>query len=117
MRIEPKSDYLVLRKPTPQEMPLVLSSGGLELPTHEIMKRLTFGVVVAAGPGFEEENGTLRPMRAKVGDVVVCQPKCGEFGVVHDGDIAIMVRDAAVAGIVISAPVVEEVSPGAPDLI
>lgn len=66
MSLEPLRDQLVLQEILPNEQ----TPGGLFLPEQAREKTQT-AIVMAVGPGRPLENGTVRPMSLKPGDVVM----------------------------------------------
>ena len=62
-------------------------------------KNRTQGRVVAAGDGHVLENGHLRPLTVKVGDLVMFDPRAG-YEINVDGESLLMFRESDLLGII-----------------
>lgn len=69
------------------------------------------GDVLAVGPGHRMENGTLVPMRLKVGDVVLLNGRGGVPVLLPESGITVwFLRENEVLALVENAPVTEKVN-------
>lgn len=77
--------------------PLTKTKGGILLPEANAEK-LSFGVVVAVGPGRYLENGNLRPVLVKEGDTVLLPEYGGSKVTLGDEQEYYVYRDDDIVG-------------------
>lgn len=84
MNIKPLYDR-VLIEPIQEEK----TQGGIIIP-DTAKDKPSKGKVVAIGVGYRSDDGTIKPLTVKVGDVVVYSKWGGSEVKVHDKDLTIM---------------------------
>lgn len=90
MGIEPLQDRVIV-KAVPDD---TMSAGGIILPANRDKEMQAKGVVVAVGPGKQNDDGTRAPMSLKEGDVVLYNRVAGtevfigadKFRVIREAD-------------------------------
>lgn len=94
MKIRPLHDRILVRRKKEEEV----TKGGIIIPDMAKEKPLE-GKVVAAGQGRILENGSVRPLAVKPGDLILFGKYSGtemEF----EGDKLLMVREEDILGII-----------------
>ena len=94
MKIRPLRDRVVVRRKEEEQT----SAGGIVLP-GSAKEKPNQGVVVAVGDGAVLENGDVRPMVLKVGDVVIFGQYSGNT-VKIDGEELVIMSESEVYGVV-----------------
>jgi chaperonin GroES len=94
MKIRPLYDRVVVRRKEEEQK----SAGGIVLP-GSAKEKPNQGEVVAVGQGKVLENGEVRPLSVKVGDLVVFGPYAGN-NIKIDGDELIMLSETEIFGII-----------------
>jgi chaperonin GroES len=94
MSFRPLHDRVLL-KPVEQD---AKTKGGIIIPDTAKEKPVQ-GKVIAVGPGARDENGKLRPLDVKVGDIVL-YGKWSGTEVVVDGEDVLIVKESDIMGIV-----------------
>ncbi|TNF34099.1 MAG: co-chaperone GroES [Gammaproteobacteria bacterium] len=85
MKIRPLYDRVVVKRKEQEEK----SSGGIIL-TGGAKEKPTQGEVIAVGTGAVSENGSVRPMSVKVGDVVLFGQYSGNTVKVGNEEVVIL---------------------------
>lgn len=85
MSFSPISDGLLVRPDDPETM----SRGGIALVSGEKCGT-AWGVVLALGPGFRQENGSLRAFQVRVGDRVAYGRYSGEMVKVNGEELRVV---------------------------
>ena len=93
MSFRPLHDRVLL-KPVEQD---AKTKGGIIIPDTAKEKPVQ-GKVIAVGPGARDENGKLRPLDVKVGDIVL-YGKWSGTEVVVDGEDVLIVKESDIMGI------------------
>jgi chaperonin GroES len=94
MKIRPLRDRVVVRRKEEEQT----SAGGIVLP-GSAKEKPNQGVVVAVGDGAVLENGDVRPMVLKKGDVVIFGQYSGNT-VKIDGEELVIMNESEVYGVV-----------------
>lgn len=94
MKIRPLRDRVVVRRKEEEQT----SAGGIVLP-GSAKEKPNQGIVVAVGDGAVLENGDVRPMVLKVGDVVIFGQYSGN-AVKIDGEELVIMSESEVYGVV-----------------
>jgi len=94
MKIRPLRDRVVVRRKEEEQT----SAGGIVLP-GSAKEKPNQGVVVAVGDGAVLENGEVRPMVLKKGDVVIFGQYSGNT-VKIDGEELVIMNESEVYGVV-----------------
>ena len=94
MKIRPLQDRVVVRRTEEEQK----SAGGIVLPDSATEKPAQ-GEVLAVGPGRLLENGDVRPVDVKVGDVVVFG-KYASNTVKIDGEELLILSESEIYGVV-----------------
>lgn len=95
MKIRPLHDRLVVRRKEEEEK----TAGGIVLP-GSAKEKPNQGEVVAAGNGRVLDNGEVRPLDVKVGDVVVFGKYAGSDTIEIDGEELVILSESDVKAIV-----------------
>ncbi|GAB1261107.1 co-chaperone GroES [Aurantivibrio plasticivorans] len=95
MKIRPLHDRVVVRRKEEQET----SAGGILLP-GSAKEKPNEGEVVAVGSGRVLDNGEVRPVDVKVGDVVVFGKYAGSDTIEVDGEELIILSESDIKAIV-----------------
>ena len=93
MKIRPIHDQIVVRRAEAESM----SKGGIIIPENA-KRKSRHGEVLAVGSGRYLENGTLRPLDIKVGDVVYFRGVNGQE-IEIEGEKLVMLREDEVEAI------------------
>lgn len=88
MRFQPTSDNVFIQQRKPEEV----SPGGIYIPPTA-QEKTAEGVVIAVGPGKLREDGSVIPMRMKVGAQVLFSKYGGTEIKIGGEDILIMRED------------------------
>ena len=102
MNVKPLNDHVFIRKLKHEEK----HSSGLFMPSQE-EKAQHKAEVLAVGDGKEFDNGTVRPLKVKVGDIVLVTEWHGAK-LTLDQELYYMVREEHIFGVVLPE---EEVTP------
>jgi len=94
MKIRPLHDRVILKRVEEEQV----SRGGIIIPDTAKEKPIK-GKVVAAGPGRRLENGEVRALTVKEGDVVLFS-KYGGTDVKIDGEDHLILREDDILGII-----------------
>ena len=94
MSFRPLHDRVLL-KPVEQD---AKTKGGIIIPDTAKEKPVQ-GKVIAVGPGARDEDGKLRPLDVKVGDIVL-YGKWSGTEVVVDGEDVLIVKESDIMGII-----------------
>ena len=94
MKIRPLQDRVVVRRTEEEHNP----AGGIVLPDSATEKPAQ-GKVLAVGPGRPLDNGEVRPVDVKVGDVVVFG-KYASNTVKIDGEELLILSESEIYGVV-----------------
>lgn len=95
MKIRPLHDRVVVRRKEQEET----TSGGIVLP-GSAKEKPNQGEVVAIGSGRVLDNGEVRPVDLKVGDVVVFGKYAGSDTIDVDGEELIIVSESDIKAVV-----------------
>ncbi|GAB1256587.1 co-chaperone GroES [Aurantivibrio plasticivorans] len=95
MKIRPLHDRVVVRRKEEQET----SAGGILLP-GSAKEKPNEGEVVAVGSGRVLDNGEVRPVDVKVGDVVVFGKYAGSDTIEVDGEELIILSESDIKAVV-----------------
>ena len=95
MHVQPLGDRVVV-KPKPRE---AKTKGGIFLPDTASKERPMQGDVIAVGPGRRADNGTIVPMRVRVGQQVLFAKYAGTEFKVDDQEFLIL-QEKDVLGII-----------------
>jgi chaperonin GroES len=95
MKIRPLHDRVVVRRKEEQET----SAGGILLP-GSAKEKPNQGEVVAVGSGRVLDNGELRAVDVKVGDVVVFGKYAGSDTIEVDGDELIILSESDIKAVI-----------------
>jgi chaperonin GroES len=93
MKLRPLHDRVLLKR---QEAPET-TAGGLFIP-DKAKEKPTYAEVIAVGAGKLLENGSIRPLDVKVGDVVLISKYSG-VEVKLDGEDYVLLREEELVGI------------------
>lgn len=85
MKIRPLHDRVVVRRKEEEEK----TAGGIVLPGNA-KEKPSQGEVIAVGNGRVQDNGEVRPLAVKVGDVVVFGQYAGNTVKIDGEDLLIM---------------------------
>lgn len=85
MKIRPLHDRVVVRRKEEEEK----TAGGIVLPGNA-KEKPSQGEVIAVGNGRVQDNGEVRPLAVKVGDVVVFGQYAGNIVKIDGEDLLIM---------------------------
>ena len=102
MSFRPLHDRVLL-KPVEQD---AKTKGGIIIPDTAKEKPVQ-GKVIAVGPGARDENGKLRPLDVKVGDIVL-YGKWSGTEVKVDGEDLLIVKESDVMGVIEDAKAVRK---------
>ena len=94
MPFTPLYDRVLLRRQEEQ----TTSPGGIVLPGAS-KEKSNIGTIVATGAGRVMDNGELRPLTVKVGDLVAFGPYSGSNTVKVDGEDLLVVAESEILGI------------------
>jgi chaperonin GroES len=94
MKIRPLRDRVVVRRKEEEK----LSSGGIVLP-GSAKEKPNQGEVIAVGDGAVLENGDVRPVALKIGDVVIFGQYSGNV-VKIDGEELVIMSESEIYGVV-----------------
>jgi chaperonin GroES len=95
MNIRPLYDRVVVRR----KEEVTTSAGGIVLP-GSAKEKPNQGEVVAVGEGKILDNGDLRPLAVKVGDVVVFGQYAGSNTIEMDGEELIIMGESEIYGVI-----------------
>lgn len=95
MKIRPLHDRVVVRRKEEQET----SAGGILLP-GSAKEKPNQGEVVAVGNGRVLDNGEVRAVDVKVGDVVVFGKYAGSDTIEVDGDELIILNESDIKAVI-----------------
>jgi chaperonin GroES len=95
MKIRPLHDRVVVRRKEEQEK----TAGGILLP-GSAKEKPNQGEVVAIGTGRVLDNGEVRPIDVKVGDVVVFGKYAGSDTIDVDGEELIILSESDIKAVV-----------------
>lgn len=95
MKIRPLHDRVVVRRKEEQET----SAGGILLP-GSAKEKPNEGEVIAVGNGRILDNGEVRPVDVKVGDVVVFGKYAGSDTIEVDGEELIILGESDIKAVV-----------------
>lgn len=93
MKIKPLHDRVIVKRVDEEQV----SRGGIIIPDSAKEKPMR-GEVLAVGPGRRLENGEIRPLTVKEGDVVLFS-KYGGTDVKIDGEDHLIMREDDILGI------------------
>lgn len=118
LKIIPKQDRVVVRQLPREE----ITKGGIFIPKTAVEQNRGFfrGTVVAVGPGKVDEKGTLVPIQAQIGQVVMFGQYSGLEVILEDDNneqVSFMVvRDGDIVGEIVEEPpvTVESISGDGP---
>jgi chaperonin GroES len=94
MNIRPLYDRVVVRRKEEEET----TSGGILLP-GSAKEKPNQGEIVAVGEGKVLDNGDIRPLAVKVGDVVVFGQYAGSNTIEVEGEELIIMGESEIFGI------------------
>ncbi|MFA5626404.1 MAG: co-chaperone GroES [Thiohalomonadaceae bacterium] len=94
MKIRPLHDRVIVRRKEEERM----SAGGIVIPDSAAEKPIQ-GVVVAVGKGKILDNGEVRPLDVKAGDVVLFGKYAGTE-VKVDGETLLVMREEDLVGVI-----------------
>jgi len=94
MKIRPLHDRVIIRRKEEERM----SAGGIVIPDSAAEKPIQ-GEVVAVGKGKILENGDVRPLDVKAGDVVLFGKYAGTE-VKIDGETLLVMREEDLMGVI-----------------
>ncbi|WP_299771519.1 co-chaperone GroES [uncultured Pseudoteredinibacter sp.] len=94
MKIRPLHDRVVVRRQEEE----ATSAGGIVLP-GSAQEKPAQGVVVAAGTGRIADNGEVRPLAVKEGDIVVFGKYSGSNTVQVDGEELLILNESEIYGV------------------
>ena len=94
MKVRPLQDRILVRRSESEEK----TQGGLYIP-NSAKEKPAQGVVVAIGPGRQDEKGEPIPMQIKVGDILMFGKYSGTE-IKIDGEDHLILREEDVLGIV-----------------
>jgi chaperonin GroES len=95
MKIRPLHDRVLVRRQEEEET----SAGGILLPS-KAQEKPNQGEVVAVGNGRVLDDGSVRAIDVKVGDVVVFGKYAGSDTVEHDGQELIILSESDIKAVV-----------------
>lgn len=95
MKIRPLHDRVVVRRKEEEQK----SAGGIVLP-GSAKEKPNQGSVVAVGGGRILDNGDLRPVDVKVGDVVVFGKYAGSDTIEVDGEELIILSESDIKAVI-----------------
>ena len=90
----PMYDNVLIRKAGEE----VKSAGGIIIANPELSKSYAEGEVITVGEGYKLQDGTIRPLKVKTGDVVIFR-KMTEISIELDGVEYFVLSEANVMGI------------------
>jgi chaperonin GroES len=96
MKVRPLHDRVVVRRKEEEKK----TAGGIVLPGSAAEKP-NEGVVVAIGNGRVLDNGDLRPVDVKVGDIVVFGKYAGSDTVEVDGEELIILNESDIKAVLL----------------
>jgi len=91
--LRPIGDRLIVKAASKEEV----TASGIILPETVDKERPEQGVVIAAGPGKVLENGSIAPMRVKVGDKVVFKKYSPDEVTVNDEEYLVIAESDVLA--------------------
>jgi chaperonin GroES len=93
MKFEPFYDYIVIKPWITSEV----SRGGIIIPNdNEIVVKAE---VVAVGEGHFLQDGKIKPLKTKVGDIVVFNKVQAQFDIKEDNEKYYLIRERELLGI------------------
>ena len=92
-KLRPLMNRVLIKKTEP----LTKTKGGILLPESK-QEQLNFGTVIAVGPGRHLDNGQLRPITVKEGDVVLLPEYGGSKVTLGDNQEYFLYRDDDLMG-------------------
>jgi chaperonin GroES len=95
MKIRPLHDRVLVRRQEEEET----SAGGIMLPS-KAQEKPNKGEVVAVGNGRILDDGSVRPVDVKVGDVVVFGKYAGSDTVERDGEELIILSESDIKAVI-----------------
>jgi chaperonin GroES len=95
MKIRPLHDRVVVRRKEEKQM----SAGGIVLP-GSAKEKPNQGEILAVGSGRVLDNGEIRPLDVKVGDIVVFGKYAGTDAIEIDGEELIIISESDIKAIV-----------------
>jgi chaperonin GroES len=95
MNIRPLHDRIVVRRKEEE----TTSAGGIVLP-GSAQEKPNQGVVVAVGNGRVLDNGEVRPVDVKVGDVVVFGKYAGSDTIRVDGEDLVILSESDIKAVI-----------------
>ena len=95
MKIRPLHDRVVVRREAEEENP----AGGILLP-GAAQENPNQGVVVAVGSGRVLDNGDVRPVDVKEGDIVVFGKYAGSDTIEVDGEELVILSESDIKAVV-----------------
>lgn len=95
MKFIPKNNKVLVKQHKAKDM----TAGGLYIPTTNQEKPLE-AEVLSVGPGKILDNGTIKPMDVKVGDVVLF-PKHSYVEVKIDGEDYLIIPEDNILGVIL----------------
>ena len=98
MKVKPLQDRVLVKRIEKEEK----TAGGIIIP-DTAKEKPSEGKVIAVGPGKVTEDGKVRPLDVKAGDLVLFQ-KYGGTEVKVDGEEFLLMREEDILGVIESAP-------------